>query len=228
MKNIWGQFALGMAVALTLSSCASISVQPGTARVTETKPELIYVADFDTTNADFRVDREGAELADFKQNLQAMMQTGLVTEITDKLGPAVADHKSDHGRHARSWVIRGEFKTVVQGSRLLRSAIGFGAGGTKLETQVEVYELSDLNTPIMTFSTTGGSNAEPGAIASLTTDPLYLAIGGVGGIAHGLSEDTARTSREITAELSDYMFNRGWISEDQRIEPKHANGANPW
>jgi hypothetical protein len=46
---------------------------------------------------------------------------------------------------------------------------------------------------------------------------------GAGGIAHGLTEDTARTAREITAELSDYMYRNGWISKDKWIAPKKAD-----
>ncbi|MEI9998479.1 MAG: hypothetical protein WDO13_04610 [Verrucomicrobiota bacterium] len=49
--------------------------------------------------------------------------------------------------------------------------------------------------------------------------------GGAGGIAHGLTEDTSRTSREITAELSDYMYHQGWIPEDKWIKPKVAGGG---
>jgi hypothetical protein len=125
-------------------------------------------------------------------------------------------------------VIRGKFVRVNQGSRFLRSAIGFGAGGTKLETMVEVYDLSDLShRPFLTFSTTGGSNAEPGAITGIATDPLTLGVGvvtgGAGGLAHGLTEDTKRTAREITAELSDYMYRSGWIPEDNWIKPKQLN-----
>ena len=58
---------------------------------------------------------------------------------------------------------------------------------------------------------------------TLATDPLTLVIeaaGGAGNVAHGVSEDTARTAREITAELSDYMYQHGWIMEDEWIKPK--------
>ncbi len=112
-----------------------------------------------------------------------------------------------------------------QGSRLLRGTIGFGAGGTKLETKVSVYDLdvSDEK-PFLTFSTTGGSNAEPGALTGVWTDPVTAVVGmglsGLGGIAHGLTEDSHRTAREITAVLSDYMFRHGWIDADQWIHPK--------
>jgi len=46
------------------------------------------------------------------------------------------------------------------------------------------------------------------------------ALSSGGGIAHGLTEDTARTAREITAELSDYMYRNGWIPKEEWIKPK--------
>ena len=49
---------------------------------------------------------------------------------------------------------------------------------------------------------------------------IQAAASSAGGLAHGVSEDTARTTREITAELSDYMYQRHWITEDQWIKPK--------
>jgi len=217
-------------VTITLSSCASISVDDANSSVRQNKPSLIYVMNFSTAHAEFDVDRTGANLADFKSNLQLMLRTGLVKEITDKLVPAVAETRLANHREKNAWLVRGEFVTVKQGSRLLRSAIGFGAGGTKLETRVQVYDLAqNPGTPFLTFSTTGGSNAEPGAILAFTTDPLQLAIGGVSGAAHGLSEDAARTAREITAELSDDMYARGWISANERVAPKRERDLeNTW
>ena len=158
-----------------------------------------------------------------------MLKTAMATDLTDRLIPAAAVGKSKQSGLRNAWLVRGEFVTVKQGSRLLRSAVGFGAGATKMETRVQVYDLAqNPDTPFLTFSTTGGSNAEPGAILALTTDPLELAVGGVSGVAHGLNEDTKRTAREITAELSNYMYNRGWISKSQWIEPKRPHGTDTW
>lgn len=213
------------ALVLGFTSCASISVDKGTEYATPQMPRLIYVAKFDTSHADFKVDRDGAELVAFKQNLQVMLQTGMVTDLSKRLLSAspVRDNQTMHRENA--WLIRGEFVRVNQGSRLLRGAIGFGAGGTKLETKVYVYDLNQgTDKPFLTFSTTGGSNSEPGAITGLATDPLTLVIqtaaGGAGGVAHGLTEDAARTARENTAMLSDYMYRSGWISKDKWIQPK--------
>lgn len=226
--NLIIKSAAGFALVLALASCASISVEKSAEQAKPQMPQKIYVADFDVANGNFKVDREGAELAGFKQNLRAMMQTASVTDLSRRLIPAVPATKEQAFQPENAWLIRGEFTKVNQGSRLLRGAIGFGAGGTKVETNIYVYDLNqNSNTPFLTFSTTGGSNAEPGAVTGAATDPVVAVIGvaasGAGGIAHGLSEDTARTAREITAELSDYMYRSGWISRDKWIEPKKIN-----
>ena len=229
MTRFFPKAASGLLFTLALASCASVSVEDGTERATRKMPEIIYVSDFNTTAADFEVDRAGRDLAAFKENLQLMLKTAMATDLTDRLIPAVGVGKSKQSGLRNAWLVRGEFATVKQGSRLLRSAIGFGMGGTKVETRVQVYDLTqNPGQPFLTFSTTGGSNAEPGAILAFTTDPVELAIGGVSGAAHGLSEDTRRTAREITAKLSDYMYHRGWITKDQWIKPRDLRGGNVW
>jgi hypothetical protein len=125
-------------------------------------------------------------------------------------------------------LIRGEFTKVNQGSRFLRSAIGFGAGGTKMETKIYVYDLTqNTGIPILTFTTTGGSGAEPGAITAIAPDPVTIGLGviagGAAGLFHGVSEDSKRTAREITAQLSDYLYRRGWIPQNKWIKPKELS-----
>jgi hypothetical protein len=224
MNEIYRGAIIAMACVLVMTGCASISVQPGTAVATQQKPDRVYVEAFSTDKGEFNVDREGAELAEFKTDLQAMMTKGITTDLTKRLIPAFPANKTTFARREKAWLICGQFVLVNQGSRLLRGTVGFGAGGTKLETRVQVYDLAtgDKNS-FLTFSTTGGSNAEPGMLPSLATDPLSLVIdaaGGAGNIAHGVTEDTTRTAREITAELSDYMYRSRWIGEDKWIQPK--------
>jgi hypothetical protein len=222
-----GRFLWAVA-ALTLTGCASISVGPVSEVATEQMPQRIYVTPFSTAHGEFNVDREGADLKAFKSNLQDLMMSAIATNLTKRLIPAGITLQQGWTQPEKAWVIRGRFVRVNQGSRFLRGVIGFGMGGTKLETVVEVYDLSDLSRqPFLTFSTTGGSNAEPGAVTGLATDPLTLvlqtAASGAGGVAHGLTEDTSRTAREITAELSNYMFKQGWIPADKWIKPKRLS-----
>jgi len=43
-----------------------------------------------------------------------------------------------------------------------------------------------------------------------------------------LTDAEVDRAREITAELSNYMHNRGWISDDQWIKPKHERATDTW
>ena len=228
MKILPAGFPL-MVLALVLTGCASISVQPGHNETTELAPKKVYVEAFDTTKGDFRVDRDGEELAAFKKDLQHMMSAGISYDLTKRLIPTTVVEGQPKFPHQQAWVIKGEFVRVEQGSRLLRGAVGFGLGGTKLVCKVTVDNLADTRPgPFLSFTTTGGSNAEPGAITSFATDPLTIIIqaaaGSVGNVAHGITEDTERTSREITATLSDYMYQHGWISKDKWVKPKIYSG----
>lgn len=216
--------SLGLVLAFT--GCASISVQPGTTTATKWMPQKVYVQDFSTDKGEFKVDREGAELAEFKADLQKMMTKGITVDLTKRLITAVPWDNKRRPHTENAWLIQGQFVRVNQGSRLLRGAVGFGLGGTKLETYVWVYDLSSSSDqPFMSFATTGGSNAEPGAVTSFATDPLTLAIqaaaGGAGNIAHGVTEDTERTARQITAVLSNYMYKR----LDRRGPPDHSEAV---
>ena len=218
----------GLILILGLTSCASISVKKDSESTAVTMPHKIYVSTFNMKSGVFNVDRDGPELKEFKTKLQQEMQQDLISDLNLHLLPTVAGTKGHEFDPESGWLIRGEFIKVNQGSRFLRTAIGLGAGGTKMETKIYVYDLSsDTGFPILTFSTTGGSGAEPGAATALSTDPLIFAIGvGLGGLpgaAHGITEDTRRTAHMITAQLSDYLHQHGWISDAQWIKPKVLN-----
>ena len=68
---------------------------------------MIYVLDFSTAHSDFQVDRTGGELAAFKKNLQLMLKTAMVADLTDKLVPAVPGTQSDGSRTRNAWLVRG-------------------------------------------------------------------------------------------------------------------------
>ena len=71
------KISFGLALITAMASCASVSVQKTAEQATHQMPKKIYVADFDVANGGFKVDRDGADLAKFKNNLRAMMQTGI-------------------------------------------------------------------------------------------------------------------------------------------------------
>lgn len=220
--------ALGLAVIFGLGGCASVSVtsleQPRHA-TPRLLPEIIYVEEFKAPDDSFRVDRTGAELVAFKKQLQTTLATEMVARITKHIAPAqILNTKT--ARPKKGWLVRGHFVRVNQGSRALRVLVGLGLGGTKMETEVEVFDLArSAKKPFLTFQTTGGSNAEPGVITGVaSTGPIDAAIGTVVGgalvVSHGITEDAKRTAHETTATLSEYAVNHGWLPTEKALQFK--------
>jgi len=229
MTNTLWRVGGGLVFSAALSSCASVSEVNGTERPTSRMPELVCVLPFTTAHGEFNVDRTGKELADFKENLQATLQTAMIDDLCDRLVPAVPARRSDWSKTKNAWLVRGKFTIVNQGSRLLRTAVGFGAGRTRIETQVDVYDLAGNSaTPFLIFATTGGSGAQPGELIPVSDNPYLIGYGLASHAIHGLTEDSRRTAREITAVLSDYMYRHGWIAEEEWIKPKKAGGEDMW
>jgi hypothetical protein len=204
-------------VLIFMTGCASVSVREAkvTKRGPEKLPKHIYVSTFSTKGATFNVDREDKELEEFKKDTALVLQAALVERLPvlapSKKAPAVLP--------SQGWLIQGKFVRVNQGSRALRTGIGFGAGATKLETQVKVYDLARSSTsPFLSFNTTGGSNAEPGAISGIGPLTWFtvvgLGVGGVGNAMHGLTEDSERTAREIRNHLVDYCIAKKMVSKE--------------
>jgi hypothetical protein len=84
---------------------------------------------------------------------------------------------------------------------------------------VRVYDLSHLSKePVLQFETSGGSNAEPGAILGGTFGALPNAVRNAG--ARGVTDDTARTAREIAAMVADYYVKNGGQLSGKEKKPK--------
>jgi Domain of unknown function (DUF4410) len=209
----------------SILGCASISVQPqheDATRRLRRKPQVLIVKDFSfPSQAAVRADRNGKELVAFEQKLQISLREQLVRALGRYGIPVTVAVTSQELQKLRkrqpAWLITGQFTRVNQGSRAMRIAVGLGAGGTKMETNAQVYDLSTRSRqqPLFTFSTTGGSNAEPGIITSVgplapTTVPLF-AIAVVGKGAHGVSEDAKRNARMIAAYVSEQLAARGYL-----------------
>lgn len=210
MRNPFSFCAL-LPVVLGLAGCASVSVRDPQAGhfKPRAKPPMIYVAPFETRGAAFNVDREGPELASFERATAEMLQAKLVERLPEIAPASAAPAKLP----ASGWLVKGRFVRVNQGSRALRATIGFGLGATKMETEVAVYDLAvSKKDPFLKFATTGGSNAEPGALGSAGTT-LVAGVGALssalGNAAHGISEDAWRTAREIRNHLADYCRESG-------------------
>ena len=210
-------FALGLL--WSLAGCASVGVRnPQQATGNPKLPKQILIADFDTSQNVFHVSQTGTELGALQQKTANVLANYLVSDLSKSVMPAA---RQDGSRPARTnaWLITGEFVRVNGGSRELRGLVGLGLGGTKMETVVRVYDLSRLSKePVLQFETSGGSNAEPGALVGGMFGALPNALRNAG--ARGITDDTARTAREITAMVADYYAKNGGQLSGSSKRPK--------
>jgi Domain of unknown function (DUF4410) len=209
-------FAIGLLWGLV--GCASVGVRNPAQAANPKLPKQIFVADFDTSKGTFHVSRSGDQLVTLQQKTANVLANYLVADLSKSVVPA---SRQDGSRKTRTdaWIITGEFVRVNEGSRALRGLIGAGAGGTKMETIVRVYDLSRLSKePVLQFETSGGSNAEPGAVLGGMFGALPNALRNAG--ARGVTDDTARTAREITAMVADYYAKNGGQLSGPGVKPK--------
>lgn len=213
---------------LLLGGCASVSVdRVEGAASPAVRPDCIYVQEFVAPRDVFRVDRRGANLTGFRAAMGRQLALATAERITKRIGPAQAIPRTAAVPEARAWLVTGRFVRVNQGSRALRTAVGFGLGGTKLETEVSVYDLSTREPrEIFRFVTTGGSNAMPGVAPGAVVPNLWLlSLDTLVKMGPGLSVDMIRTSREIVAVLSERMAQEGFLPPKKIY---HAKKLGKW
>jgi hypothetical protein len=203
-----GLASLAVATSLFLSGCGSIHSAPlpsASVRLTPNPPH-IYIAPFDTTTGKWLVGRDGTDLVNFQENFQTNFLHQLETRL-QKLAPTEPRWVNDLPDHG--WLVAGQFVTVFQGSRALRTAIGLGMGETTMQTNVYVYDLDVSKTQYVLAFRTGvpdpnkdtgaGSGSAPSGLTF--PEPVTTAVG----LGSGLRLDTTRTCREIAAILAQYM-----------------------
>jgi len=211
-----------------LTGCASVSVkQDKWSKERLALPTRIYVADFEVPADVLDVDRTGPELDGFRQDVAKNFTAELCECITERIAPAVPLTKGLRPSKG-AWVVEGRLLRVNQGSRLLRSVVGLGAGATKMEvrTTVSLVGARRARREIAAIETTGGSNAEPGMLTFPT--PIGGGIRALVSLAKtGVTADQKRTARMITAAMAEKLETqghdlRGKKEKAKRLEPQVA------
>ena len=212
---------LASLTAASLCACSSVSVKDYQKIGEVKRPARIYVSAFETKGASYKVawDKDGKKEPAFAQDTATLLADYTVENITKHVAPATKV-VPPAGVPRSGWLVTGRFTRVNSGNRGMRMLIGLGAGGSKMETEVEVFDLASRQArPFLKFKTTGGSNAMPGLITSggpgvgAVYNMIYAA-------ANGTTDDAARTSRMIAGGLSEYFGERGWIAKDKVFKIK--------
>jgi hypothetical protein len=194
---------------LMLGGCASVSVSRQEWSSKVCVPDKILVRPFTVDREKFRVDRDGVELDAFEQKFSAEFADRLAERLTKHVRPATVISRNEKVKDSKAWLIEGHFTRVHQGSRALRSLVGFGLGATKTEARVDVFQVAAKGRLIRVaqLETTGGSNAEPGALFSSPFGAVPRLITNV--TTSGLAADARRTARTITAAISEKLTAQG-------------------
>ena len=213
--------------AVMLAGCASVSVkEEAWSGERLAVPKRVYVADYEVPVEVLAVDRSGEDLEEFRQEKARNFTSELCERITKRIAPAVpltAGVRPEKG----SWVVEGRFLRVNQGSRLLRSVVGLGAGGTKMEARTKVSAVGARGTKklIAEIETTGGSNAEPGMLTVPT--PIGGGIRALVSLAKtGVSADQQRTARMITAAMAEKLEAQGYALPGKRERVKRLEARS--
>ena len=172
------------------------------------------------------------DLIAFKHEMEERFTRRLVRRLSRHVAPAEAVAATAPLPREISGSIVSRFDRIDQGSRMLRSVVGFGAGGTKLETSVVVYDLSrrpprplppPSNDRRLECCTWRDWNRETYFATGVTA--LFSAGNLFEGTRSGLTFDTLRTVRQIVAALSEYLVDRGALPPDKRLRSKRLRGA---
>jgi len=192
------------------TGCASVSLSKREwIEPTAAAPERILVGPFTLDRANVRVDREGDEFSEFEGQFLQEFAGRLAERLSKHVAPAEVAVPGAKIPKGDVWVVRGHFKRLNQGSRALRAFVGFGLGGTKTEAEFEVFRMGVRGRleKIAEFETTGGSNAEPGALFSSPFGAVPRLATQLA--ASGLAADARRTARMVTAAISEKLHSRG-------------------
>jgi hypothetical protein len=184
-------------------------------------PSAIFVQDFDLgcdTSRQDPVEKErlpGRILSRFShRNDTEQLARKLVGIMTSTLIKGF----SENGIHAgqlitgtpfptEGWLVRGVFTEVGEGKRLVRAAIGFGAGATKMEVYVTVSNLAeDPDAPFIIFGTEKEPKKIPGAV--VTRNP-YVAAAKFVMEKNASEKDAKKTASQIVETLVNYIKTLG-------------------
>ena len=236
MKHL-GLTVVSMLALAVLAGCASSSVTTRRSYVGDeeiARPGRIIVHSFAATPDDIPADAavaghydrratpQTAEEIELGRQLGARVANELVKEIL-KMGMPAERAGSGPKPQQGNVVIKGEFISIDEGSRLKRMLIGFGAGAAELKTFVEGYQVTASGLrPLGSAEVEAGGGKMPGMVVPVIGGGIAGRAATSAAISGGLnvaqeigpeSLDSAakRTAKEIAKVLEEAFKKRGWI-----------------
>ncbi len=243
------QITTAFVLAASIGGCAKTVVQPKYEQPTAvavTRPSQVLVYDFAISAADVS-ENQGFfaavrnSLSDTSEHERGM---AIAREVRERMSEELVAKIRDLGLPAQratrgaalptgAVAVSGIFLNVDEGNKLQRTVVGFGAGQSKVDAQVEVYAPSSGGpTKLLEFKTHADSGAMPGvavtgaagaaASGGVTagTAVANMAVSGVKGYRSQVDEMTARSADQAVAYLSQYFAKQGWIPQEKATQAK--------
>ena len=236
---IAGGFLAPVVLAL-LAGCAPTNVQQTSEHNGALpRPDRILVYDFAVSPDEVKLDETLSE--EIRQRYEGDQYTNRTPQEL-KVGHTVAYVVADElvkkiqsyglwaeramgapSRQGNTLIIKGQFLTIDEGNRAERVAIGFSAGRTNVQADVQVFELTaGGEQQVETLAASGESASKPGmaemmAVGLLTHHLLTstLVSGTVAGVSEAkfdtVEDDGRRMADKIAADLGEYFVSQGWI-----------------
>lgn len=231
MKRLAGGFVI-ISTVLLLGGSVSFggieNVNQGGQQLQPTAaPSMIYVADFALDAADVQGEggllghgelRPGRLLRRRGPLRQQQDPAATAAKLVDLLAKSITQKLRDQSVPAKrvargqplpnsGWLVRGQFLQVSEGNRLQRAVIGFGAGATDMQLQVEVCNLgSHPASPFLTFGADTGSGRKPGAVVAMNP---YVAAAKFVLSKNASEKDVRHAGAQIASQIISYMQTRG-------------------
>ncbi len=242
-----GFFAQLLAItlcAVCVGACARTVVRPETEMrgVGLSRPQQIIVYDFAVTAAEVTEepikkmlhDVGGTPKSEQEREIGRHVQNALAEELVRKLRDLeITVERRPRGTPIGSHqlLINGEFIDVDEGNRLERLVIGFGIGGSRVDTEVHV-SYGAKRRKLLDFKTHADSGIMPGAAATMGAGAAVTGGVTAGSVAAGVATGAvkeyhsevermaARSADQAVAYLSEFFAKQGWIRPDQVQKPK--------
>ncbi|MEA5113851.1 MAG: DUF4410 domain-containing protein [Geobacteraceae bacterium] len=221
ISSIFAAVSTAGEIAKKITGEVKVQSRVDEARQPSSAPSVIYVQDFDlgydTTQA---AEKKGPPVIGrvmsrvTQRNDPRQKAAKLVELMSGSLVKGFTEQKIDARRcipgapiPSGGWLIRGVFTEVDQGKRVVRAAIGFGAGATAMELYVSVSDLAENpDAPFIIFGTEKDPNRIPGAV--VTMNP-YVAAAKFVMEKNASERDVKKTAKEIVSTIVKYMGTLG-------------------
>lgn len=205
-----GRFLL-LGALLLLASCAGAQVR-NPVEVTDTQSVAPIAVTVKTT-----LPRTAQNAVRLDRNMQAL-PTGLAVRLEHS---QIAAHPADGipQTNGPELALVVDLGTLDAGNPWSRELVGFGAGKSRLQTHVILYdERGAKMTTLLDFTVVADSGAMPGVIVS-AWNPIGFGIHSTHAIFKELRsdghEDADRTAITIVGKIAEYYRTNGWLPPDQ-------------